>query len=142
MGEQRPNADAKVFEVRIAIEGSDTTLRPGMTTGNIIETYHLKDALAVSLEALHNEDSVPYVFRQAGGHVVKQEVATGAVSDDEVVIERGLKEGDRVLLTIPADAPGMKLERLRGSPHAPKPAAAKPAPGPKSVPAKDSTTRP
>ena len=115
MGEQRPNTDAKVFEVRVAITGSDTTLRPGMTTGNTIETYREKSALAVSLEALHNEDSIPYVFRQAGGGAVKQEVETGAVSEDEVVIKRGLKEGDHVLLTIPHDAARLKLVRLAGT---------------------------
>src|SRR5690606_36765145 len=32
VGEQRPNTDAKVFEVRVAVEQADTTLRPGMTT--------------------------------------------------------------------------------------------------------------
>jgi hypothetical protein len=141
MGEQRPNADAKVFEVRIAIEGSDTTLRPGMTTGNIIETYHLKNALAISLEALHNEDSVSYVFRQAGGRVIKQEVETGAVSEDEVVIERGLKEGDHVLLTIPANSASMKLERLPGTSHPAKPEPAKPAPADKPAPATDSAAK-
>lgn len=151
MGEQRPNADAKVFEVRVAIEGSDTTLRPGMTTGNVIETFHLDSALAVSLEALHNEDSVPYVFRQSGGGSVKQEVETGAVSDDEVVILRGLKEGDHVLLTIPKDAAGMKLERLPGSSRSAKPKAApKPVPNaggdsaatPLVSPATDSAPKP
>jgi multidrug efflux pump subunit AcrA (membrane-fusion protein) len=122
MGEQRPNADAKVFEVRIAIEGSDTTLRPGMTTGNVIETFHQDTAVAVSLEALHNEDSVSYVFHQVGGGVEKQEVETGAVSDDEVVILRGLKEGDHVLLTVPHNAAGMKIKRLPGSKRVAKPA--------------------
>jgi multidrug efflux pump subunit AcrA (membrane-fusion protein) len=112
MGEQRPNADAKVFEVRIAIEGSDTTLRPGMTTGNVIETFHQDSVLAVSLEALHNEDSVSYVFHQVGGGVEKQEIEAGAVSDDEVVVVRGLKKGDHVLLTVPRNADGMKIKRL------------------------------
>ena len=31
VGEQRPGQDAKVFEVKIEIEQTDTTLRPGMT---------------------------------------------------------------------------------------------------------------
>ena len=139
MGEQRPNADAKVFEVRIAIEGSDTTLRPGMTTGNQIETFHLDSALSVSLEALHNEDSVPYVFRQSGGGAVKQEVETGAVNDDEVVIVRGLKEGDHVLLTIPKDAAGMKLQRLPGSTRS---ARQKVQPVPTPMPGPDSAAAP
>src|SRR3989441_7713011 len=45
VGEQRPNADAKVFEVKVTVQGSDTTLRPGMTTGNAIETLKLNVAL-------------------------------------------------------------------------------------------------
>jgi hypothetical protein len=100
-----------------------------MTTGIVVETFPLDSALAISLEALHNEDSVPYVFRQSGGGAVKQEVETGAVSDDEVVVVRGLKEGDRVLLTVPKDAAGMKLERLPGSSRSARPRAT-PKPGP------------
>src|SRR3954470_22006118 len=34
VGEQRPNQDSKVFEVKIKVEKQDTTLRPGMTTAN------------------------------------------------------------------------------------------------------------
>ena len=36
VGEQRPNSDAKVFEVRVEIDGTDPTLRPSMTTSNKI----------------------------------------------------------------------------------------------------------
>jgi hypothetical protein len=122
MGEQRPNSDAKVFEVRVAIEGADTTLRPGMTTGNIIQTYELKNALAVSLEALHNQDSIPFVYKQRGGGVVKQEIETGAVSDNEVVVTRGLDEGDRVLLVVPSDAAALEMVRLPNSKAGMRPA--------------------
>src|SRR2546430_377642 len=37
VGEQRPSADAKVFEVKVTLAQADTTLRPGMTTGNAID---------------------------------------------------------------------------------------------------------
>src|SRR5690606_8316611 len=36
VGEQRPNSDAKVFEVAVEIDGTDPTLRPSMTTSNKI----------------------------------------------------------------------------------------------------------
>ena len=36
IGEQRPNSDSKVFEVRILMNEKDTTLRPSMTTSNLI----------------------------------------------------------------------------------------------------------
>jgi RND family efflux transporter MFP subunit len=119
MGEQRPNSDAKVFEVKVSVEHPDTTLRPGMTTGNIIETGHAAKALSVSLEALGSDHGTSFVYRQSGGSVTRQEVATGIVNDDAVVILRGLKEGDRVLLTPPKNGESMPLVRLPGAPAPP-----------------------
>lgn len=115
MGEQRPNQDAKVFEVRIMVEGPDTTLRPGMTTGNGIETYSIKNALYVPLEAVSSEGGVPLVYKRSGGSVVKQEVVTGAMNDDEVIIGVGLEENDQVLLTPPENKDQLTLVRLPGS---------------------------
>jgi len=119
VGEQRPNSDAKVFEVKVEVEQSDSTLRPGMTTGNAIETLRLDTALYVPLEALGSEGGVPFVYKQSGGRVGKQEVVTGAMNDDEVVIVRGLEEGDRVLLSPPQDHERLKLARLSPAPAAP-----------------------
>jgi RND family efflux transporter MFP subunit len=112
VGEQRPNADAKVFAVKVTISGADTTLRPGMTTGNAIQTYTTDNALYVPIEAVNSENGVPFVYRLSGGDVTKQEVVTGAMNDDEVVILRGLEQDDHVLLTAPQNHEGMKLVRL------------------------------
>ena len=117
VGEQQPNADAKVFEVKVTVQQSDTTLRPGMTTGNAIETLKVDDVLFVPIEAVNNEAGVPFVFRQSGsGRVTKQEIVTGAMSDDEVVVVRGLEEGDRVMLSPPPDQAHVKVTRLPPSP--------------------------
>ena len=115
VGEERPNSDAKVFEVKIQVAESDTTLRPGMTTANAIETLVLPNALSIPLEAVTSEDNVPYVFKRTGGRTVKQEVATGALNDTHVLITDGLKEGDEVLLIPPPDAASMPGIRLAGS---------------------------
>lgn len=123
VGEQRPNTDAKVFEVKVLLTGSDTTLRPGMTTGNAIETTVLKDVLSVPLEAVTTIDNVPYVFKRSGGRVVKQEVETGAMNDDAVVITRGVEPGETVLLAPPENATAMAPERLPGSTRGLAPAA-------------------
>jgi RND family efflux transporter MFP subunit len=120
VGEQRPNADAKVFEAHVTVVQPDSTLRPGMTTGNMIETLKVSSALYVPLEAVSSEGVVPFVYRQSGGRVTKQEVVTGAMNDDEVIIVRGLEEGDRVLLTPPPGHDRLTLVRL--------PAGARPAP--------------
>lgn len=119
VGEQRPNADAKVFEVVVNIEKPDTSLRPGMTTGNVVETQSLKDVLFIPLDALVVEDGIPVVFKQDGGRVIKQEVATGAMNDDEVVVLKGLEEGETVLLSPPLNRGDLTVQRLPGSENMP-----------------------
>ncbi len=114
-GEQRPNSDAKVFEVVVDIEAPDTTLRPGMTTGNTVQTFATKDVLHVPLEAVLTEQGIPFVYRRVGGKVAKQEVERGVMNDEEVVIARGLAEDDEVLLSPPADRDNLKMVRLPGS---------------------------
>ncbi|HEX9894781.1 MAG TPA: efflux RND transporter periplasmic adaptor subunit, partial [Gemmatimonadales bacterium] len=115
VGEQRPNTDAKVFEVRVTVDQADTTLRPGMTTGNAIQTSKVDSVLFVPLEALNTEAGVPFVYKQSGSRVRKQEVVTGIMNEDEVVILKGLDEEDRVLLTPPPDKDRLELVRLPGS---------------------------
>jgi multidrug efflux pump subunit AcrA (membrane-fusion protein) len=143
VGEQRPNADAKVFEVRVTVEKPDTTLRPGMTTGNAIETLALKDVLYIPLEALIVENGIPVVFKQTGGGVVKQEVETGAMNDDEVVVLRGVDASERVMLSPPANASELEPVRLHGSANTPKPDAAGDTAAKQAVPSRpDSLKRP
>jgi RND family efflux transporter MFP subunit len=120
VGEQRPNADAKVFEVVVSVEGRDTTLLPGMTTSNAVETAVISNALFIPLEAMAVVDSVPIVYTRSGGKLVRQEIETGSMNDDEIVVRRGLAAGDRVLLVAPADAADLPLVRLEpGRPPAP-----------------------
>ncbi len=115
VGEQRPNTDAKVFEVHITVEQADTTLRPGMTTSNAMETLTEKDVLFIPIEALNTENGIPFVYRQSGGDVRKQEVVTGPMNDTDVVIRLGLEEDDRVLLTPPANRDDVDFLRLTES---------------------------
>src|SRR6478609_241303 len=114
VGEQRPNQDSKVFEVKIDIATPDTTLRPGMTTANAIEVASVKRALSVPLEAVVSEGGFSYVFKKDGRSVVRQMVETGAMNDNEIVVRRGVAAGDRVLLTPPADHAGVQTVVIPG----------------------------
>ena len=115
VGEQRPNVDAKVFEVLITLEVSDTTLRPGMTTSNAIEAMVIPDALVVPLEAVVSEGQTPYVYKRVGGRTVRQQIETGALNDDVIVVRRGLEEGDEVYLSIPSSTDGIETVTLAPS---------------------------
>ncbi|HEX8725920.1 MAG TPA: HlyD family efflux transporter periplasmic adaptor subunit [Gemmatimonadaceae bacterium] len=121
VGEQRPNSDAKVFEVHITVEKPDTTLRPGMTTGNAITTYSAKDVNYIPIEAVSSDSGVPVVYRESGSRVVKQQVETGPMNDDDVIIMRGLEPGDRILMSLPNDRASLPLVRLPGAPAAAPP---------------------
>lgn len=121
VGEQRPNSDAKVFEVRVAVEKSDTTLRPGMTTSNAVETLTIPDAVYVPIEAVQSDSGRAFVYKREGARVVKQEVSTGIMNDNEIVIASGLAKDDRVLLTVPANAATLTVRALPGGSKTPKP---------------------
>ncbi|MEQ8472415.1 MAG: HlyD family secretion protein [Marinoscillum sp.] len=103
VGEQRPNADAKVFQVTIELDKVDGDLRPAMTTSNTIFTKVLTDAVHIPLECLHNyNDTVTYVFKKSGLNYEKQEVKVGATNTNEAQIEIGLEDGEAVYLSIPS----------------------------------------
>jgi hypothetical protein len=98
IGQQLPNTDAKVFEVRIELNEQDTILRPSMTTSNEIITQVLDSVLFVPLEAVHANDSVTYVYTRSGE---KQIVVLGESNENQIIVEMGLKRGDRVYLSVP-----------------------------------------
>lgn len=104
VGEQRPNSDAKVFQVNIQLQERDDLLRPAMTTSNVIITKTLDDVIHIPLEALHNAyDSITYVYKVAGIDWIKQEVIVGPTNSNNAVIEKGLTADDRVYLSMPSD---------------------------------------
>ncbi|MDZ7607324.1 MAG: HlyD family secretion protein [Cyclobacteriaceae bacterium] len=103
VGEQSPNADAKVFEATIEIAGTDPLLRPAMTTSNKIIVNQMDSAIYVPLECLHSkDDSITFVYKRAGIKAVKQEVQLGETNSNEAIITLGLAANDKVYLSIPA----------------------------------------
>ncbi|RAV98831.1 efflux RND transporter periplasmic adaptor subunit [Pseudochryseolinea flava] len=103
VGEQRPNSDAKVFEVAVEIAGTDPTLRPSMTTSNRIVAHVIDSALYIPLESLHSQaDTVTFVYKVEGLKTVKQEVMIGHTNANDVVILGGLTLEDKVYLSVPA----------------------------------------
>lgn len=112
IGEQRPNSDSKVFEVRIEINERDTTLRPSMTTSNEILVAKIPRALSIPLECIHTEDSTTFIYLKRSG-VTKQEVKLGRQNDNSTIVLQGLKDHDEVFLSPPNDAAQLPLHRLK-----------------------------
>lgn len=101
VGEQLPGSDSKVFEVAIRLNGTDPVLRPYMTTSNFVIINTFKDTTFVPIEAIHSQDSIPFVYTKKGN---KQVVLLGEMNENEVIIERGLKSGEEIYLAVPEKA--------------------------------------
>jgi multidrug efflux pump subunit AcrA (membrane-fusion protein) len=114
VGEQKPNQDSKVFEVKIDVTKADTTLRPGMTTANAIETASIPNVMSIPLEAVVNEAGYQYAYKKSGSRIVKQMIETGTTNDNEIIVRRGLTTDDKVLLTPPTDKAGIKTDSIAG----------------------------
>jgi RND family efflux transporter MFP subunit len=127
VGEQKPNQDSKVFEVKIEISTADTTLRPGMTTANEILTASVPNVLSIPLEAVIGDAGYQYAFKKSGSRVVKQMIETGTMNDNEIIVRRGLAKGDLVMLTPPANQAGIGTEKIAGLKPATTPATTTPA---------------
>ncbi len=106
IGEQLQNTDAKVFEVLIQVDQSDSIMRPSMTTSNQIITNVFSDVLYIPLEALHNEDSISYVYTKNNK---KQVIVPGESNENYIIVEQGLKESDEVYLSVPTNPEKYKL---------------------------------
>ncbi|MFN8240345.1 MAG: HlyD family efflux transporter periplasmic adaptor subunit [Bacteroidales bacterium] len=108
IGEQLPNTDAKVFEVIVKVDGSDPALlRPSMTTGNKIVTKTINDVIYIPLECVQaGTDSIPFVYTRKGN---KQVVLLGESNENNVIVEKGLEEGEVVYLSTPEDPTRFRL---------------------------------
>jgi len=118
VGENLRNTDSKVFEVRIEMNEMDSTIRPGMTTGNNIIASSEEDVLFIPLEAVHSqEDTLVYVYKKSGWRLSKQEIRIGKRNENFVIVISGLEEGEHVLLSTPEDGTDMTVELLAENPE-------------------------
>jgi len=119
VGEQKPNSDAKVFEVLIDVITQDPSLRPAMTTSCKIHAGLYNNVLSVPLEALNNMNGLSFVYKKQGTSLVRQQVLVGAVNENQGVIYGGLSKDDVILLSTPTDTSGIELKKLAQKPALP-----------------------
>jgi multidrug efflux pump subunit AcrA (membrane-fusion protein) len=108
IGEKLPNTDSKVFEVMVKIEGSDPSLRPTMTTGNKVIVKTINQVVFIPTEAVNTgPDGIPFVYTK---NKLKKIVVPGDSNEKYIVIEQGLKPGEKVYLSPPEEAEKFRLE--------------------------------
>jgi len=84
-----------VFDAAIYLDTENDQIKPGMTAHCQIIVRRIANVLFVPLDAVHNTDGKPVVYDEDSD---ARAVTTGASGSDFIIIENGLKEGDRVRL--------------------------------------------
>jgi hypothetical protein len=100
IGQSTPRSDAKVFEVKIRVFGTDPLLKPAMTTSNTITTGVYTDQLYIPSEAVFTNDSVKYVYVKKKD-LVRQIVDLGNENENYIIVNKGLSEGDVLVYNEP-----------------------------------------
>jgi RND family efflux transporter MFP subunit len=99
--EKGDDSNLKVFEVVVSLYDSSDILKPGMTTSNKIIINEIPNVLFVPHESIFQSEGKSFVFLQNGSSFDMQEVIIGDKSEDFIVINSGLQEGDVVALRDP-----------------------------------------
>lgn len=96
-----PNADAatRTFDVKVLLNNSKGSLLPGMISNIKIQTGRTTQAITIPASAIiRDADDINYVFIAAGKQAVRKRISTGNFKGNEVVINKGLETGDKIIL--------------------------------------------
>jgi HlyD family secretion protein len=103
--EEKDRRGTKFFGVTIEIKESEPRLRPGMTARVEIAVEERAKALFVPLDAVFTSDGKPLVYVYSHGAARPREVVLGPSNRDFVVVQSGVRRGERVTLRDPAIPP-------------------------------------
>lgn len=112
IGKNSSSNDGKVFRVEIYIENSEEELKPAMSTTNRIIISTFDDALVIPVNAVHSDGTNNFVYLKNGMNVIKKQVIPGLQNKNEIVIEKGLKVGDKCLVREPQNKDEIQLVAL------------------------------
>lgn len=101
VGEDHKDFDMKVFKVVIHLDRTHDDLKPAMSSNNDIQLANIEEALTIPLNALFKENGKSFVYAQTDAGTEKKYIKTGLANEESVLIESGLVEGDKILLTPP-----------------------------------------
>ena len=101
VGQEMTGFDSKVFKVNIRIASDNDKVKPAMTTNNDIIIAREQNVLVIPRSALFLEEGKQFVYLRELGKITIKNVECGNQSDKFVVIKKGLKEGDKILLNKP-----------------------------------------
>ena len=118
------NPDLKVYQTTITINGVQDWLKPGMSAKVEILVNHLDNVVYIPIQAVSPADGKQFCYVATGLRQDRREIEVGEFNDEFIEIKRGLKEGEKVALRLPA---GQEQEgKKAGIGEKPKPTPAAP----------------
>ena len=105
-------ASDKVFPCRATLKALDPRLRPGMSASAEIIIERQPSALLIPSRASFLEQGKPAVYVQQGQQFLKRKIDVGRRNEEDIVVLKGLKEGEMVTLESPAEAAKRAKKKL------------------------------
>lgn len=103
IGTKSNEDDFKVYRVLVSLKDA-RDLKPSMSTLNSFVLDSVPEALIIPLNAVFGEENHNFVYLKKGMNVVKYEIELGMQNKLDVVVSKGLTDGDRILLREPDNA--------------------------------------
>jgi len=94
------NASSKVFPVKVQIDNSDHSLKPGMFA-EVTFKWAEKSGLLAPINAVSSDGVINRVYLVQDGVAKQTRVVTGPSDAKNIMIVSGLKDGDEVIINTP-----------------------------------------
>lgn len=95
-----PTADVgnKLYTLKVYTDNSSNKIKPGMTGEVNLNTDEVKDVIAVPRDVILKENGKSYVYIVDNNKAIRKDVVLGEDFDDYIVINSGLKLGDKIVI--------------------------------------------
>ena len=94
----------KTFPARATLKNLDSRLRPGMSSSAEILLESEPNSLMIPIRASFIHGGKPAVYVQRGPNFVIRQIEVGKRNDTDLIVTKGLKEGEIVALENPQEA--------------------------------------
>lgn len=101
------NPDLRVYRAEVELSGDTRDLRPQMSCSVEVLVEDFKQATFVPVQSIFRRGGRPVAYVVDGSRVVPRVVEPGLTNDRHVQVLQGLREGERVLMSLP---PGLGSE--------------------------------
>jgi multidrug efflux pump subunit AcrA (membrane-fusion protein) len=98
------SSNEKTFPARATLKKVDPRLRPGMSATGTVLIESQANSLLIPSKASFLQNGKPHVWVQRGQGFIAREIVVGKRNDTDIVVLKGLGDGERIALENPAEA--------------------------------------